>query len=58
MLIIIIIILGILLTIFLILGIYCCCKVSSLEEQRDNLMYKYLEDTLLKQSEKEKEKDE
>lgn len=55
MLITIFIILGILLAIFLILGIYCCCKVASLEEQRDNLICKYLEDMLLKQSEKEKD---
>ena len=50
---IIVIIMGILLAIFLILGVYCCCKVASKDEMRDKIMIQYLEDLIKENNEKD-----
>lgn len=51
MLTIIVIIIGILLAIFLIIGVYCCCKVASKDEMRDKIMIQYLEDLVFNNKE-------
>ena len=58
MLTIIVIIIGILLAIFLILCVYCCCKVSSKDEMRDKIMIQYLEDLVFNNKEDDDKKDE
>ena len=58
MLTIIVIIIGILLTIFLIIGVYCCCKVASKDEMRDKIMIQYLEDLVFNNKEDDDKKDE
>lgn len=58
MLTIIVIIIGILLTIFLIIGVYCCCKVASKDEMRDKIMIQYLEDLVFNNKENDDKKDE
>ena len=58
MLTIIVIIIGILLTIFLIIGVYCCCKVASKDEMKDKIMIQYLEDLVFNNKEDDDEKDE
>ena len=59
MLTIIVIIIGMLLTIFLIIGVYCCCKVASKDEiMRDKIMIQYLEDLVFNNKEDDDKKDE